>query len=198
MLNDPGVPGGPNPSPRLGFRGIHLTPTDHFVQRSARTGSPISQVKMRTGCYTAAAVALAVAACLPTPSHGLGGIVGGAMPIPRSGLAHPSGLGPLKTKPLNGLRGGGGSFKFDMVAANLREMWAQPALFGEEAGYDAQRIPYPSNAAFASNEQRELSSHYLAAMSTSVATFCAAHSTTHMTRTGSCTPLARASRISRA
>ena len=97
---------------------------------------------MRAGCY-ATAVALAVAACLPASSHGLGAgaaALGSAAPLGRAGLA-PTHAG-LKLKPVKALRGGSGGhgaasqhpFEFDMVANNLREMWAQPALFGEENG----------------------------------------------------------------
>lgn len=88
------------------------------------------------------AVALAVAACLPAPSHGLGAgaaALGSAAPLGRVGVPTHGGLKLQPVKALRGGTGGGGEFshypfKFDMVANNLREMWAQPALFGEENG----------------------------------------------------------------
>ena len=98
---------------------------------------------MRAGCYVGTAVALAVAACLPAFSHGLGAgaaAMGPAAPLGslgRAGVA--STHGGLKLRQMRGGSGGPGvasqhPFEFDMVANNLREMWAQPALFGEENG----------------------------------------------------------------
>jgi len=88
---------------------------------------------MRAKCYAATVVALAVATCLPAPSHALG--AGAATSAPLVLAMH----GGLKLKALRGGATGVGAaakypFETDMVSNNLRKMWVQPAVYGEENG----------------------------------------------------------------